>query len=152
MSGGRIRRASAMVASISSSEGPGQRAILVPGLALKFWTMHSWMWPYRSCASLMTTRVSIRSSTVSPIPIKIPVVNGTPSRPAASIVPRRLVDALSGKAQWSMFGPSRRSELCSGMIPCETATRLRSVTSSSDSTPGLACGKSPVSSRMSPQA
>ena len=99
----------------------------------------------------MASRVSTRSSIVSPIPIKTPVVKGTRCLPAASMVPILLAGTLSGEAQCARFGPSSRSEACSSMIPCETDTRRSARTSSSERTPGLACGSSPVSSSTSRQ-
>ena len=50
-------------------------------------------------------RDSMRSARVSPMPIKIPVVNGTLSMPAASMVASRIAGALSGEP-WC--GPLRR--------------------------------------------
>ena len=140
-----------MVASISSPVGSALPAMRVPGLARNFWTMHSWTLPCRSWTFRISSSVSTLSSTVSPIPIKIPVVKGTLRRPASSMVPRRLAGTLSGEAQWARFGPSRRSVACSSMVPCETETRRSTSTSSPDRTPGLACGRSPVFSSTSPQ-
>src|SRR3972149_2947088 len=52
--------------------------------ARKFWMMTSWMWPYRSCIARMANRESTRSSAVSPIPTRRPVVKGILNRPASS--------------------------------------------------------------------
>ena len=45
IAGPRIRRATAMVQTCSSSAGSAAAAMRVPGLARKFWMMISWMWP-----------------------------------------------------------------------------------------------------------
>src|SRR2546430_1031961 len=76
-------RAAAHVHSSSSSDGSGAAAIRVPGLARKFWTITSWTWPKRSWSSRIASRASSRSRLVSPIPIRIPVVNGRRAPPPA---------------------------------------------------------------------
>src|ERR671921_206656 len=48
--------------------------------------MTSWRWPNSACASASASSEAIRSSTVSPMPTRIPLVNGTLSSPAALIV------------------------------------------------------------------
>ena len=77
IAGPRIRRAAAMVQSRSSRSGSAASASLVPGLARKFWTMTSWIWPCWRCRSRIANSASIRSARVSPMPIRMPVVNGT---------------------------------------------------------------------------
>ena len=71
-----------MVHSRSSRSGSGASARLVFGLARKFCTITSWMWPYCSCRSRIASSDSSRSARVSPMPIRMPVVNGTASSPA----------------------------------------------------------------------
>src|SRR5215470_1239792 len=44
--------------------------------------MTSWIWPWAACRSAIASSASIRSSRVSPMPIRMPVVNGTFSSPA----------------------------------------------------------------------
>ena len=62
-----------MVHSRSSRSGSSELASLVSGLARKFWTMTSWIWPCSACRSQIASSASIRSSRVSPMPIRIPV-------------------------------------------------------------------------------
>ena len=71
----------------------------VPGLARKFCTITSCRWPCRSCSARSASSASSRSARVSPIPIRIPLVNGIRSSPASSIVSRRRAGSLSGEAQ-----------------------------------------------------
>ncbi len=134
-----------MVQTCSSSEGSAAPAMRVPGLARKFWMMISWMWPWRSCTSRMASSASMRSARVSPMPIRMPVVNGTRARPAASSVASRTAGTLSGEPK---CGPPRResrSDAVSSMMPCETDTLRRRVSQASSITPGLRCGNRPVS-------
>src|SRR5947199_272301 len=49
----------------------------------------SWRCPCRACAAASASSEAIRSSGVSPIPTRIPLVNGMRSSPAASIVRSR---------------------------------------------------------------
>ena len=94
ISGPKTRRAAATVQSRSSRLGSGAPAILVPGFALKFWTMISWMWPWRSWISRIARSDSIRSRRVSPMPMRIPEVNGTRSSPARRSVASRTFGPL----------------------------------------------------------
>jgi hypothetical protein len=55
----------------------------VPGLARKFCTMISWMWPCRRWMARSASSASMRSVRVSPMPIRMPVVNGIRARTAA---------------------------------------------------------------------
>ena len=82
-------RAAAAVHSSSSSDGSWCEAIRVPGLARKFWTITSCTCPYRSPSSRIASSDSIRSRRVSPMPIRIPVVNGTAASPASRNVSSR---------------------------------------------------------------
>ena len=52
------------------------------------------MWPWRSCSSASASSDAIRSSSVSPIPTRIPLVNGILSSPAAAIVSIRRAGCL----------------------------------------------------------
>ena len=82
-------RAAASVRSISVVEGSGASRISVASFALKFWMMTSWMLPQRRCVSLIASSESTRSSSVSPMPIRMPVVIATPSSAAVSSVAMR---------------------------------------------------------------
>jgi hypothetical protein len=118
----------------------------VPGLARKFWTMTSWMWPYLRCSSRMVNRDSARSRSVSPMPTRMPVVNGMDSRPASSIVRSRRAGTLSGEPKCGPPFPDSRSEEVSSMIPIEALTCFSRAMSSQLITPGLRCGSRPVCS------
>src|ERR1035438_4628364 len=74
MLGPNSRRATAIVQSCSSRAGSGAPAILVPGLALKFWMMSSCRWPYVSWTARSASSDSMRSRRVSPMPISRPVL------------------------------------------------------------------------------
>jgi len=71
-------------------------AIAVSGLARKFWTIISWMWPCARAADRIAKIDSARSVRFSPMPIRMPVVNGTPTRPASVSVRSRTAGSLSG--------------------------------------------------------
>ena len=121
----------------------------VPGLARKFCTITSCRWPCRSCSVAQRSSASIRSARVSPIPIRIPLVNGIRSSPASPIVSRRRAGTLSGEAQCGPPFAESRSEAVSSMIPIEAETGRSATSSSRVITPGLRCGSSPVSSSTS---
>ena len=87
----------------------------------------------------------MRSSRVSPMPMRIPLVNGTRCRPASAIVSRRTAGRLSGAPWCGPPGSQSRSATLSSMIPCETLTRRSAAMSSALITPGFACGSRPVS-------
>ncbi len=116
----------------------------VPGLARKFCTITSC-----TCgpAAAIARSASSRSARVSPIPIRIPVVNGTRASPASRSVSSRAAGSLSGEPK---CGPPRResrSAVVSSIIPIEAATGRRAPRSrAASSTPGLRCGRSAVSS------
>ena len=113
----------------------------VPGFARKFWTMTSWTCPCSSPSAFSASSASIRSSRVSPIPMRIPLVNGTASSPASRIVSRRRAGSLSGEAQCGPpFAPSR-SAVVSSMIPIEAETGRSASSSARVITPGLRCGQ-----------
>jgi hypothetical protein len=146
-SGGRTIRAQAIVQRSSSSGGSGASAIFVPGFARKFWTITSWTWPCSPWAAAIARSASSRSARVSPIPIRIPVVNGTRASPARRSVSRRAAGSLSGEPK---CGPPRRdsrSEVVSSIRPIDAAAGRRRAKSSPVRTPGFRCGSSDVSSR-----
>ena len=89
-------RATAMVAARSASSASGTPRISVSGLARKFCTMTSWMPPYSRATWRIAKIDSARSASVSPMPMRIPVVNGTPLRPASSSTRSRTAGSLSG--------------------------------------------------------
>ncbi len=117
----------------------------VPGFARKFWTITSCTCPYRSWRSRSANSASSRSSRVSPIPIRIPLVNGIRSSPAAAIVASRRAGSLSGEAQCGPPRAESRAAVVSSMIPIEAETRRSATRSSAVITPGLRCGSRPVS-------
>ena len=107
-------RAIATVHSSSSASGSGACAMPVPCLARKFWTMTSWMCPWRAMqVALIASSESIRSVRVSPMPIRMPVVSGTCIRPAASMVASRDVRPFVGRAMMraAALAKPRRSAL-----------------------------------------
>ena len=55
------------------------------------------MWPWRAWTSASASSEATRSSSVSPIPTRIPLVNGIRSSPAASIVSSRRAGCLVGE-------------------------------------------------------
>ncbi len=138
----------AMVARYSSSPTSGTDRIAVSSLARKFWTMHSCTEPYSRATRRMARIESSRSATVSPMPTRIPVVNGTPTRPASSRTLSRTAGSLSGDPKCAWPGSvNNRREVVSSIIPIDGATGLRRCRSDHDMTPGLRCGSSPVSSK-----
>jgi hypothetical protein len=76
----------------------------VPGFALKFWMITSWTCRYFRCSSRMANSDSARSRSVSPIPTRIPLVNGIDRRPASSIVRQPLRRGLQ-------HDPHRRADV-----------------------------------------
>ncbi len=81
------------------------------------------------------------------MPTRMPVVNGTDSRPASSSTRSRTAGSLSGEPKWaSPFSVNSRVDVVSSIIPIDGATGLSRFISSHDMTPGLRCGSSPVSS------
>ena len=86
---------------------------------------------------------------VSPIPIRIPVVNGTRSSPASRSVSSRAAGRLSGEPK---CGPPRSREPVGDGLehdPLRGADLAERASSSRVSTPGFACGSRPVSSSTS---
>ena len=66
---------------VECARAPARRPCAIVGLARKFCTMTSCTCPWRRCRSRMASRVSTRSASVSPMPIRMPVVNGIAARP-----------------------------------------------------------------------
>ena len=145
--GPRTSRVTAMVAARSSSSASGTPRIFVSGLARKFCTITSWMPPYSRATPRIANTDSARSASVSPMPSRIPVVNGTLLRPASSSTRSRTAGSLSGLPK---CGPPRsvnsRSAVVSSIMPMDGATGLSRWKSCQLSTPGFRCGSSPVSS------
>ena len=130
------------MASRWSSSGHGSaRCIAVPGLGRKFWTITSCTCPWRRWASAMASSAASRSARSSPMPTRMPVVNGMPRRPAASRVARRRSGSLSGAPWWA----ARSARSVSTIIPWLGATGRRAASSSSNRAPALAWGSRPVS-------
>ena len=113
--------------------------------------MISCTWPYRSCRSRSARSDAIRSSRVSPMPIRMPEVNGIASSPARRMVSRRASGSLSAEPWCAAPGSSSRRETLSSISPCEGQTSRRASSSSRVSTPGLACGSRPVASCTAPR-
>ena len=89
-------RVTAIVAARSSIEASGSSRIAVSGLARKFWTIISCTWPCARATPRIAKIDSARSTLFSPIPMRMPVVNGTPTRPASVSVRSRTAGSLSG--------------------------------------------------------
>ena len=88
-----------------------------------------------------------RSWASSPMPTRMPVVNGTPTRPASSSTRSRTAGSLSGEPKWACPGSvNSRVEVVSSIIPSDGATGFSRCRSDHVMTPGLRCGSSPVSS------
>ncbi len=103
--------------------------------------------PCSSPRAFRASSASIRSWRVSPMPMRIPLVNGIASSPASRIVSSRRAGTLSGDAQCGPpFAPSRAA-VVSSMIPIEAETGRSASNSARLITPGLRCGRRPVSSR-----
>src|SRR6266545_469013 len=138
--GPNTTRAVAIVARYSSASGGGDACMAVPGLGTKFWTMTSCTWRYFRSRSRMARRDSARSRRVSPIPTRIPVVNGIDRRPASSMVRRRTAGTLSGEPKCGPPFAESLSEDVSSIIPIDALTCFRRAMSSHDMTPGLRRG------------
>ncbi len=137
----------AIVAARSSRSASGSFAIAVSGFARKFWTIVSWTCPCARAAARIANSDSARSTRVSPIPMRMPVVNGTPTRPASVSVRSRTAGSLSGLPKCGPPGSLHsRVAVVSSIIPMLGATGLSRVSSSQLRTPGLRCGSRPVSS------
>ena len=123
----------------------------VPGLGRKFWTITSWTCPWRRWAAPMAASASRRSARFSPIPTRIPVVNGMASSPAASRVASRRAGSLVWQRAWGPPGWWSRSDSDSSIMPWLALTFRRAASSSGSRAPALAWGSSPVSDSTSRQ-
>ena len=121
----------------------------ISGLARNGCTITSWTWPYFLWAERMASSASTRSSGVSPIPIRMPVVKAIDNCPALSMVRMRRDGTLSGAFQCAPPTRSSRGLALSSINPTLTLVSRRRRRSSAPITPGLECGKSPVFSRTS---
>ncbi len=140
-------RDTATVAASSRNSASGIPRIAVSGLARKFWMMTSWTCPNSRAVRRIAKIESTRSARVSPIPIRMPVVNGTPTRPASSSTRSRTAGSLSGEPKCGPPGSDHsRVAVVSSIIPMLGATGLRRWRSAQPITPGLRCGSRPVSS------
>ena len=72
------------------------------------------------CTSASASSEAMRSSSVSPMPTRMPLVNGILSSPAASIVSRRRAGCLVGEPAWTVS--ISRSEIDSSISPCDAVT------------------------------
>ena len=143
----RISRAVAIVRSISKTLGSSRWRIAMSSFTRKFWTITSWMWPYSSCSSRIANSESTRSSRVSPMPMRMPVVHAMLQlagvRASCGGAPRAPCRGSSSAPCPSRAGASTR---VSSIMPIEAlhvAQRRRSPRASM--MPGLACGSRPVS-------
>ena len=147
IAGPRISRAVAMVRSISKMLGSSSWRMAISSFTRKFWTITSWILPCSSCTSLIAKSESMRSSHVSPMPMRMPVVNAIPCSPAKRIVSSRSSGILPGQLKWASPLPCSRSDVVSSISPIETLLSRSDATSSRDMMPGFAWGSSPVSLR-----
>ena len=115
------------------------------GCGTKFWRITSWMWPYSRCSSASASSDAIRSSGASPMPTRIPLVNGMRSSPAARIVSRRTAGCLVGDP-WCT---TRSGTSDSSISPWDAVTSRSRASSSRDAAPMLVCGSMPRSSARS---
>ena len=143
--GPRTRRAVAMVRSISKTLGSSRWRMAMSSLTRKFWTITSWIWRCSSCRSRIAMSESTRSSRVSPMPMRMPVVQATFSSPAMRIVRRRSSGTLPGQFQCAPPFSCRRSETVSSIMPIEALTSRSETISSRSIRPWLMCGWRPVS-------
>src|SRR3954453_22995006 len=107
--------------------------------------MSSWRWPCSAWTAASASSAAIRSSVVSPMPTRMPLVNGIFSSPAARIVSRRSTGSFVGEPWWA----TRSERVDSSMRPCEAVTARRRARSSRLSAPRFVCGSSPRSSARS---
>ena len=97
----------------------------------------------RPCGSRTATRPARPS--VSPMPTRMPVVNGIVQRPASSSTRSRTAGSLSGRAEVRAAGrrSNSRREVVSSIIPIDGATGLSRCSSSHDITPGVEVRQQP---------
>ena len=109
--------------------------------------MISCRWPWRAWTCASAASEAIRSSSVSPIPTRMPLVKGIFSSPAAAIVSRRAAGCFVGEPAWTVS--ISRSATDSSISPCEAVTSRRAASASRSITPRLVCGSIPRSSARS---
>src|SRR4051794_33534060 len=107
--------------------------------------MTSWRWPCSACTAASASSAAIRSSGVSPMPTRMPLVNGILSSPAARIVCRRNAGSFVGEPWWA----TRSARVDSSMSPCEAVTPRSRARSSRLRAPRFVCGSRPRSSARS---
>src|SRR4051794_21258774 len=107
--------------------------------------MTSWRWPCSACTAASASNAAIRSSGLSPIPTRMPLVNGILSSPAARIVSRRSAGSFVGEPWWA----TRSARVDSSMSPCEAVTPRSRARSSRLRAPRFVCGSRPRSSARS---
>src|SRR4051794_17095751 len=107
--------------------------------------MTSWRWPCSACTAASASNAAIRSSGLSPIPTRMPLVNGILSSPAARIVSRRSAGSFVGEPWWA----TRSARVDSSMSPCEAVTPRSRARSSRLRAPRFVCGSRPRSSAHS---
>ena len=78
------------------------------------------MCPWRAWISASASSEATRSSSLSPIPTRMPLVNGIRSSPAASIASSRTAGCLVGEPAWTVS--ISRSLTDSSISPCEAVT------------------------------
>ena len=119
----------------------------VRGLGKKFCTITSCTCPRPLtmcawCESRIATKAAIRSARVSPMPTKIPVVNGICNSPAKLSVAKRRSGSLSGAPRWQ----AKSWRNVSTIIPWLGEKGRKLASSSLLNAPALAWGSNPVSS------
>ena len=143
-------RAVATAARYSWNPASSAPRIAVRGFARKFCTMVSCTCPCRAAASRIASSDSARSRRLSPMPTRMPVVNGMRASPASSMTRSRSAGSLSGEPWCTWPGSAHsRSEVVSSIMPIEGAVGRSSSSSVRDITPGFRCGSSPVSASTS---
>src|SRR3954470_555440 len=103
--------------------------------------MTSWRWPCSACTAASASSAAIRSSGVSPMPTRMPLVNGIFSSPAVRIGSRRSAGSLVREPWWA----TRSARVDSSMRPCEAVTPRSRVRSARPSARSFVCGSSPRS-------
>ena len=117
--------------------GSGVPAMGIPSLARKFCTITSWMWPWVRCRSAMAKSASTRSSGVSPMPSRMPVVNGMRSSPASRDHRQTARRLLVGRM---MVRHAARAQARARALEHQTEAdvdRAQPCISSGESTPGV---------------
>ena len=144
MLGPSTTRATAIAARYSSRPASGADRIAVSGLARKFCTITSWIAPYCRAVRRIANSDSARSAMVSPMPTRMPVVNGIVLRPASSSTRSRTAGSLSGEPKCAPPGSVKIAvDVVSSIIPMDGATGLSRCISSQLITPGVEVRQQP---------